>query len=337
MCDAILTCCVALQHDLSLAGARRGLEGERSGLFFEIMRIATEVLPKPPRFLFLENVLGIRSSGLLRVLECLASVRYDVRWCVVSASSVGAHHQRQRWFALCRLCPEEDDVAHAKGFHGGDDAGRSIHQPQHCTDFEQVRRLACWSEKDAEVFVREPQVPRVVSSLTSCAHLDYMQQSHNDRVCTCRLMGVRAGNWTSCSGATEPWETLSAPLKPSTPSASSAASCLILDPSLLSADPEAQRGSPSPSSGPNASLKGSPERSQSPGPSPSQSPNPRPRKRAKSQSVPEKQLESEQDLNRTQFQPDPLPAQPVPRAQADTTQGPELRRSSRLREAARRE
>ncbi len=126
------------------------------------MRIATEVLPKPPKFIFLENVLGIRSSRLLRVLECLASVRYDVRWCVVSASSVGAHHQRQRWFALCRLRPEEEDVAHPQSFNGGDNAGCSVHQPQHCADFEQVRRLACWSEKDAEVFVREPQVPRVV-------------------------------------------------------------------------------------------------------------------------------------------------------------------------------
>src|SRR5690606_41162245 len=43
-------------QDISVAGAGKGLEGERSGLFFEIMRLAKEIKPK---FLFLENVPAI--------------------------------------------------------------------------------------------------------------------------------------------------------------------------------------------------------------------------------------------------------------------------------------
>ena len=40
-------------QDLSIAGTKRGLSGERSGLFYEIMRI---VRVKKPTYLLLENV-----------------------------------------------------------------------------------------------------------------------------------------------------------------------------------------------------------------------------------------------------------------------------------------
>ena len=161
--DRVAACTTGFPcQDLSTAGARKGLEGERSGLFFEILRIASEVLPRPPKYLFLENVLGIRSSGLLRVLECLASMRYDVRWSVVSASSLGAHHQRQRWFALCRLRQEEEAVADPEGIDRRHDGGGAVHEPEPGPGFEEVRRLACWSAEDSELFVREPSVPRVV-------------------------------------------------------------------------------------------------------------------------------------------------------------------------------
>jgi DNA (cytosine-5)-methyltransferase 1 len=43
-------------QDVSVAGHGVGLEGKRSGLFFEIMRLAEEIKPK---FIFLENVPNI--------------------------------------------------------------------------------------------------------------------------------------------------------------------------------------------------------------------------------------------------------------------------------------
>jgi DNA (cytosine-5)-methyltransferase 1 len=84
-------------QDISVAGRQRGLAGERSGLFFEIIRLVKEVQPK---FIFLENVSNIRTKGLGRVLKELDSIGYDSRWCVLSASHVGAHHRRARWFLL---------------------------------------------------------------------------------------------------------------------------------------------------------------------------------------------------------------------------------------------
>lgn len=84
-------------QDISIAGHGKGLAGERSGLFFEIVRLAKEIKPK---FIFLENVPAITSRGGLTVVRSIAEMGYDCRWCVISAASVGALHRRERWFLL---------------------------------------------------------------------------------------------------------------------------------------------------------------------------------------------------------------------------------------------
>ena len=73
------------------------MDGERSGLFFEISRLAKEIKPS---FLFLENVPAITSRGGLQVVREIAEAGYDCRWCTLSAKEVGAHHIRERWFLL---------------------------------------------------------------------------------------------------------------------------------------------------------------------------------------------------------------------------------------------
>ena len=84
-------------QDISVAGLGKGLAGERSGLFYEIVRLAEEIKPK---FIFLENVPAITGRGGLEVVKSIASLGYDCRWCVISAASVGALHRRERWFLL---------------------------------------------------------------------------------------------------------------------------------------------------------------------------------------------------------------------------------------------
>ena len=84
-------------QDISVAGAGKGLEGERSGLFFEIMRLAKEIEPK---FIFLENVAALRTRGLETVLRELTKAGYDCRWTMLRASEVGAIHKRERIFIL---------------------------------------------------------------------------------------------------------------------------------------------------------------------------------------------------------------------------------------------
>lgn len=49
-------------QDVSVAGKREGLGGERTGLFWEVVRIAREMLPLGLRWMVLENVPGLLSS-----------------------------------------------------------------------------------------------------------------------------------------------------------------------------------------------------------------------------------------------------------------------------------
>jgi len=84
-------------QDISVAGKGEGLEGKRSGLFFEIMRLAEEIQPS---FIFLENVPAIRTRGLDVVGKELANLGYDCRYGALSAYDVGAPHKRERWFLL---------------------------------------------------------------------------------------------------------------------------------------------------------------------------------------------------------------------------------------------
>src|ERR1019366_3282024 len=79
-------------QDISVAGKQTGLgEGTRSGLYREVLRIASILRTK---HIFLENVTAIINNGLKTVLADLTALGYDCRWCVVSASDVGANHQR---------------------------------------------------------------------------------------------------------------------------------------------------------------------------------------------------------------------------------------------------
>lgn len=84
-------------QDISVAGTGKGLGGERSGLFYEIVRLVDEIRPK---FIFLENVPAIRTRGADKVVGELARLRYDARWITLSASEVGANHRRERWWLL---------------------------------------------------------------------------------------------------------------------------------------------------------------------------------------------------------------------------------------------
>jgi len=87
-------------QDLSCAGAMAGLGGERSGLFFEMARVCGEI---QPQIIVMENVAGIFAvpGALPTIFGTLANLGYDAVWGSLRASSVGAPHRRDRWFAVC--------------------------------------------------------------------------------------------------------------------------------------------------------------------------------------------------------------------------------------------
>lgn len=84
-------------QDISNAGKRAGIEGSRSSLwkyYCEAIRILR------PKIAFIENVAALTNRGLNVVLADLAGIGYDAEWYCVSASSVGADHQRKRMFIV---------------------------------------------------------------------------------------------------------------------------------------------------------------------------------------------------------------------------------------------
>ena len=88
-------------QDLSVAGSRLGLAGDRSGLFWKIVRIARE---KSPRWLLLENVPGLLSSNGGRdmgaVVGALGELGYGVAWRVLDAQHFGVPQRRRRVFIV---------------------------------------------------------------------------------------------------------------------------------------------------------------------------------------------------------------------------------------------
>ena len=84
-------------QDISYAGLGAGLDGERSGLFFEALRVVREL---QPRAVVLENVAGLLTRGLDRVLGSLAEVGFGAEWHCIPAAAVGAPHIRDRVFIL---------------------------------------------------------------------------------------------------------------------------------------------------------------------------------------------------------------------------------------------
>ena len=92
-------------QDISLAGEGTGLSGQRSGLFWYILRAACMV--GRPRLL-LENVAALLNRGLSTVLGALASFGYDTEWHCIPASRVGAQHIRDRiWIIADSNCERE--------------------------------------------------------------------------------------------------------------------------------------------------------------------------------------------------------------------------------------
>ena len=86
-------------QDISYAGKGAGLEGARSGLWFDALDTICMV---GPRFALLENVPALLKRGMGEVLGGLAEGGYDAQWDCIPAAAVGADHERDRIFIIAR-------------------------------------------------------------------------------------------------------------------------------------------------------------------------------------------------------------------------------------------
>lgn len=96
-------------QDLSAAGKRKGIqEGERSGLFYEIVRLLRGLREEDrPKWLLAENVKGLFSSGrgfdFLRCIVELGECGYDLQWQLLNTKDFGVPQNRERVFVVGHL------------------------------------------------------------------------------------------------------------------------------------------------------------------------------------------------------------------------------------------
>lgn len=90
-------------QDLSVAGRRAGLAGERSGLFYEFARIIEET---DPEWVVIENVAGLLSSrggrDMGAVLGTLSELGYGWAYRVLDSQYFGVAQRRRRVFIVGR-------------------------------------------------------------------------------------------------------------------------------------------------------------------------------------------------------------------------------------------
>ncbi|MFL1515321.1 DNA cytosine methyltransferase [Pseudomonas prosekii] len=126
-------------QDISLAGSRpsnqatRGLRGERSGLFWEIIRILKET---QPRWVVLENVVNLLaindSQDFETVIGALADCGYVGFWRVLNAQYFGVPQQRRRVFLVAghRRMPPMELLADAAPVEAVPPASSAVQWPR---------------------------------------------------------------------------------------------------------------------------------------------------------------------------------------------------------------
>jgi len=91
-------------QDLSVAGRREGLAGDRSGLWFEFARIIEEMAPQ---WVVVENVPGLFSSekgeDFLVIVKALDELGYGVSWRVFNSQYFDVAQRRPRVFVVGSL------------------------------------------------------------------------------------------------------------------------------------------------------------------------------------------------------------------------------------------
>ena len=177
-------------QDVSGAGKRAGLSGERSGLWSEFARILGEFRP---RYALVENVSNLLSGEngqwFGTVLADLAAIGFDAEWHCIPAAAIGAPHIRDRVFILAY--PQVGGLergsnghilhstpsAYRKGQSAGsgsrgcegdvadaDDAGLAQRQILRCNAAAQFEAIKRGSGSD---WLSEPNVGRVVDGVPS--------------------------------------------------------------------------------------------------------------------------------------------------------------------------
>jgi DNA (cytosine-5)-methyltransferase 1 len=99
-------------QDVSRAGKRAGLSGERSGLYRELVRALRLVRPKHA---IVENVAALLADGMGTVLGDMAESGFDLEWDCVPACTLGAPHERDRVYIVAHSADADSERCREAG------------------------------------------------------------------------------------------------------------------------------------------------------------------------------------------------------------------------------
>jgi DNA (cytosine-5)-methyltransferase 1 len=146
-------------QDISLAGRRAGLKGERSGLWWEFARIVRLLRP---RYVVVENVPGLLAAESEEeqapvgcVLGELAECGYNAEWACIPASAFGSTQQRYRVFIIAYPQGQRDGfrVLPARWREEGEGAGDLVGS----SDGVGANCFGPWTEHDADPYGERSQ------------------------------------------------------------------------------------------------------------------------------------------------------------------------------------
>lgn len=129
-------------QDISRAGNRAGLSGERSGLYRELVRAVRVVRP---RHTIVENVAALLDDGMGTVLGDLAEGGACIEWDCVPAQALGACHERDRVWIVAHDPDAYDQGQHARAERAEVGAASEPRVPD---SFARIRDEACRNAAD---------------------------------------------------------------------------------------------------------------------------------------------------------------------------------------------
>lgn len=196
-------------QDISSANTKgKGVEGKRSSLYFDAIRIIGECRP---RWFALENSSNLRTRGADAVLSAMEAIGYSCWTFVVRAGDIGANHERPRcWIIGCDVgqVTNPDGI----GWHEGWSRGRrGIDLPisDDPIDAKGLRHEGWGARRAGQDRNREAYAARVVSSDTksvrgsSWAGHDLTQPEHQGENEERRSEMDRSES--ACGYPAEPW------------------------------------------------------------------------------------------------------------------------------------
>jgi DNA (cytosine-5)-methyltransferase 1 len=151
-------------QDVSNAGKRTGISGERSGLYRELLRCLRVV---GYRHVIMENVAALLGRGMGEVLGDVAQVGHDAEWDCLPACAFGARHLRDRVFILTTAGTLDDaDGIPQRRLAGQPDAVRRWESDN------RIRRAVGWGPWAAESSVDRTAygIPRSLDRKCLCGN-----------------------------------------------------------------------------------------------------------------------------------------------------------------------